>query len=255
MAIPLTRLGARAFNHSPSNDVEAEYDRLRELARQEAAKKSSCFDRAHEAYERGDGAAAKSLSNEGKRHAAQQDAYNKQASELIFRENNAPGRVAEDTIDLHGQYVDEAAEILEARIRDARARGQSHLHVIVGRGNHSVGHVQKIRPRVEELCRELGLACAVEENEGRLYVDLTGSGGGVITGPAPPLPPQPAGHQGGYATADGYHHRPPKHQQHQQQHQYPSHQQQQHQQQPEDELEKLATICLPKIFKSCCTVM
>ena len=34
-----------AFNHSPGNDVEAEYDRLRDLARQEAGKKSSCFDR------------------------------------------------------------------------------------------------------------------------------------------------------------------------------------------------------------------
>ena len=75
--------------------------------------------------------------------------YNRQASEYIFRENNAAGRVADDTIDLHGQFVEEAEDILEARIKDAQARGQTHLHVIVGRGNHSVGHVQKIKPRVE----------------------------------------------------------------------------------------------------------
>ena len=57
------------------------------------------------------------------------EAYNKQASEFIFRENNATSRVADDTIDLHGQFVEEAEDILEARIRSARAQGQTHLHV------------------------------------------------------------------------------------------------------------------------------
>jgi hypothetical protein len=34
-----------AFNHSASQDAEAEYDRLRDLARAEGDKKTSCFDR------------------------------------------------------------------------------------------------------------------------------------------------------------------------------------------------------------------
>ena len=106
------------------------------------------------------------------------DAYNKQASEFIFRENNAPGRVDADCVDLHGQYVEEAERILEERIRAEKRSGSSHLHVIVGRGNHSAGHVQKIKPRVEEVCRELGLQCHTEENEGRMYIDLGGEGGG-----------------------------------------------------------------------------
>jgi len=80
------------------------------------------------------------LSDEGKRHQKKQAEYNKQASEFIFRENNAPGRVAEDTIDLHGQFVEEAEDILEARIRDAQARGQTHIHVIVGKGNRKDEH-------------------------------------------------------------------------------------------------------------------
>ena len=63
MSYPLTQLGGSgksqsmtydeftllklpiAFNHSQSNNAEAEYDRLRGLARQEAAKRSSCLDR------------------------------------------------------------------------------------------------------------------------------------------------------------------------------------------------------------------
>lgn len=55
--------------------------------------------------------------------------YNKQASEFIFRENNADGRVDADTIDLHGQFVEEAEDILEERIKYAQKHGQSHLHV------------------------------------------------------------------------------------------------------------------------------
>lgn len=59
------------------------------------------------------------------------DQYNKQASDYIFRENNAVGRVDSDTIDLHGQFVEEAEDILEARIRYAQQHGQTHLHVYV----------------------------------------------------------------------------------------------------------------------------
>lgn len=46
--------------------------------------------------------------------------YNKQASNFILRENNADGRVPADTLDLHGQFVEEAEDILEERIRYAQ---------------------------------------------------------------------------------------------------------------------------------------
>ncbi|KAK1819904.1 hypothetical protein LTR12_005626 [Friedmanniomyces endolithicus] len=126
-----------------------------------------------------DGAGAHNASEQSKQHAAAADNYNKQASEFIFRENNAVGKVAADTIDLHGQYVEEAEEILEQRIRYAQSTGQTHLHVIVGKGNHSPGHIQKIKPKVEALCQELGLQYSTEHNEGRMYIQLQpGAGGG-----------------------------------------------------------------------------
>lgn len=81
------------------------------------------------AYERGDGGGAHQKSEEGKQHAQQADNYNKQASEYIFRENNAVGKVQADTIDLHGQFVQEAEAIVEQRIRYAKSTGQTHLHV------------------------------------------------------------------------------------------------------------------------------
>ena len=75
------------------------------------------------------------------------DAYNKQASDYIFRENNASGHVADNVIDLHGLFVGEAEDMLERRIKYAQQNGQSGLHVIVGKGNHSVDHIQKIKVR------------------------------------------------------------------------------------------------------------
>ncbi|KAG4028644.1 hypothetical protein MFRU_020g00830 [Monilinia fructicola] len=257
-------MGSKAFNHSSSNDAEAEYDRLRDLAHKEAAKRSQCFDQAHQAYSSGDGAKAHELSTQGKKHAAQMDAYNKQASDYIFRENNAQGRVGDDEIDLHGQYVEEAERIVEERIRYAQQQGQSHLHVIVGKGNHSKDHVQKIKPKVEEICQELGLQYATEENAGRMYINLQGgpaippSGGnhggqqhhgdqqqGGYQQPSYQQPQQSGYQQGGYQQGG------------QQQHQQP--QQEQQNNDNNDELEKLARKFLPRILrkaeKACCVVM
>lgn len=45
---------------------------------------ASCFERSHEAYQRGDGAQAKELSNEGKAHQREMERLNKEASEWIF---------------------------------------------------------------------------------------------------------------------------------------------------------------------------
>lgn len=176
--------------------------------------------------------------------------YNKQASEYIFRANNATDRVADDTIDLHGQFVEEAEDILEARIRDAQARGQTHLHVIVGKGNHSANHVQKLKPRVEQVCQELGLQYATEENEGRIYVNLQGD---EVSG----MPPPPSKHHGGGYGQDDFgpsHPRPavPSQPQQQQQHQSQS------QQQQGDDMEQLEKKVLKKVFSKlgdCCIVM
>lgn len=156
--------------------------------------------------------------------------YNKQASEFIFRENNAQDRVPADTIDLHGQFVEEAEDILEERIKYAQSTGQTHLHVIVGKGNHSPGHIQKIKPRVEQVCQELGLQYHTEPNEGRIYVNLTG--GQVDMGAVQGWQGYQGGYGGGYGQG-GYPGQQQQQQQHggYQQHQQPSYQPPQQQQQ------------------------
>ncbi|EEH36184.2 smr domain-containing protein [Paracoccidioides lutzii Pb01] len=227
MSHEMSYLGPRAFNHEQSRDAEAEYDRLRDAARHEAAQRSSCFERSRQAYDNGDGRLAKELSEQGKAHGKKMEEFNKQASEFIFRENNAPGRVDSDTIDLHGQFVEEAEDILEKRIKYAQRHGQTHLHVIIGKGNHSVNHVQKLKPRVEQVCRDLGLQYTTEDNSGRIYVNLTG---GAVHIP----PNQP-------------HHTPQPYQQQQQQEQNP------------DGIQQAVKSIAPKIIrrleKACCVVM
>ena len=109
-------------------------------------------------------------------------------------------------------------------------------HSIVGKGNHSVNHIQKLKPKVEQLCRELGLQYTSEENSGRIYVNLTG-------GPAH-MPPQQHGqpHGGGQQHHGGT-----------QPGQQPNPNQGQN-----DMVEEVITKFLPKLLKKldgCCIVM
>lgn len=129
-----------------------------------------------------------------------------------------------------------------------------------------MNHVQKIKPKVEAVCRELGLQYATEENAGVMYINL--QGGPAVMPPASSYQPggqnYGAGGGGAHGQQGGY----PGHQQQQQQ--QPQYQQQQQQQQQgnyqggnqqnnqNDELEKLAKKFLPKVLKKlegCCAIM
>lgn len=119
------------------------------------------------------------------------------------------------------------------------------VNSIVGKGNHSVNHVQKIKPRVEQICQELGLQYATEENAGRIYVNLQG-------GPAV-MPPYHGPATGGYESHHPQQHGYPQQQQqpqYGQSHGYPGNQQQQQQQQEQEEVDALIG-CL----KGCCSIM
>ncbi|POS87034.1 hypothetical protein EPUL_000639, partial [Erysiphe pulchra] len=227
----------KAFNYSPNNEVEGQYDHLRTLARQEQEKRSSFSKKSQEAYKQGDGATAHQLSEQAKKHATLAAQYNQQASDYIFRENNAAGQVDEDTIDLHGQYVEEAGKILEQRIRYAQKNGQSHLHV----------------PRVEQICQQLHLRYSSEEdNAGRIYINLQSNEGNH----------QPHGNQTQTQTPTyAYPNQPTQLHQHQNQpslHQQPPNTTFPQTEDSNDELERLARKILPKVFKKldgCCVIM
>ncbi|KAJ7209494.1 cytoplasmic protein [Mycena pura] len=134
-----------------ANQHDPTYMALRAQANEEGDQMARCFAESHEAYERGDGAAAKQLSNQGKSHQAKMNSLNKQASDWIFVENNKDSKPRE--IDLHGLYTKEAIERTDRALEEAKQRGDTELHLIVGKGLHSQGHA-KIKPAIEELMQK-----------------------------------------------------------------------------------------------------
>ena len=119
-------------NHNNINDEEeAEYDRLRHLAQVAHDRRQNESSRGQAAYERDDHAAAHEHSERAKQYQRDADDYARQASDYIFRVHNSFDRVDADTIDLHGQYVSEAEDILERRLRRAGTDGRTRLTVWV----------------------------------------------------------------------------------------------------------------------------
>jgi len=132
-----------------------------------------CFDESHRAYEAGDGARAKELSNEGHAHQKEMNDLNAQASDWIYYANNTDSQPGE--IDLHGLYVKEAISHTERAIQEAQSRGDTEIHLIVGKGLHSTEHVAKLKPAIEDLIQKYNLAAHLDEhNSGVLIVALDG---------------------------------------------------------------------------------
>lgn len=67
------------------NQQNEHYTSLRSRANEAGDAMARAFDESHKAYAGGDGARAKQLSEEGKRHKAEMERLNKEASEWIFR--------------------------------------------------------------------------------------------------------------------------------------------------------------------------
>lgn len=147
------------------------------------------FEESHAAYGRGDGGAAKELSNQGKTHQREMERLNAEASAWIFRENNLDSRPGE--VDLHGLYVKEAIAYTDQSISEAQARGDKEVRLIVGKGIHSANHAAKLKPAIEELILKHNLVAALDpDNSGVLVVQLEGGNaverardrGGVVLG-------------------------------------------------------------------------
>jgi len=158
------------------DEAENAYNQLRSLAHAAHAKRNSCYERSRAAYTSGQKALAKELSVEGKEYDRIGEKYHRQARDYIFDVNNS-GR-PDDEIDLHGLYVQEAMEILGSQIHAEQARGGTGLKVIVGKGNHSNGGIQRIKPAVKDLCRELNLQFFTSENAGEMHISLIPVDGG-----------------------------------------------------------------------------
>lgn len=120
------------------------------------------------------------LCKEGLQHGEAARTWDQRAAECIFHENNRPGCVESDEINLLGLFLREAEDAFACRLRADIAAGQHYLHAIVGEGLNAT------KLGAERLCIEMGLLCTPEENPERICIDLRG-----WFPPPPPTPPLP----------------------------------------------------------------
>ncbi|CAK5281480.1 unnamed protein product [Mycena citricolor] len=172
------------------NQHDGHYMQLRARANTEGDAMARCFSQSQEAYARGDGAQAKELSTQGKEHQRQMNQLNKEASDWIFvgkcilsiiakllLTSDADSKPGE--IDLHGLFVKEAVEHSDRAIQEAKQRGESSIHLIVGKGLHSPGGVAKIKPAIEELMVKHQLSAELDpHNAGVLIVNMNSTSRG-----------------------------------------------------------------------------
>ncbi|KAG6907902.1 hypothetical protein DXG01_006957 [Tephrocybe rancida] len=181
---PATHQKPRPQKHEDLNQLNQSddfYANLRARANEEGDAMAKAFEQSHEAYSRGDGATAKTLSNRGKEHQRHMELLNKQAADWIFIENNKDSKPGE--IDLHGLHVKEAISRTDDAIEAAKRRGDSELHLIeplvdnsAGKGLHSKGGSAKIKPAVEELLQKHCLLAKLDpDNAGVLIVQINSS--------------------------------------------------------------------------------
>ncbi|CAO3651266.1 unnamed protein product [Mucor hiemalis] len=168
-------------SYHPSTDVDdnQQYSSLRAQAHEAAEKRNACYAQSQEAYNSGDGARAKELSNEGHRHDESMKQYNKKASDYIYAQKNQ-GRPSNE-IDLHGLFVKEASEKVEEAIRRCEKNGEKDLVIIVGKGLHSPGQIAKLKPAIIELVKKYNVSCQPNiPNPGCLYIEF-GKGTGDLS--------------------------------------------------------------------------
>ncbi|KAJ7269418.1 hypothetical protein B0H12DRAFT_1009528, partial [Mycena haematopus] len=112
------------------------------------------------------------LAQEGEEYQRTMERLNKEASEMIFRENNKNRKPNE--VDLHRLFVKEAELKVKEAILAAEERGDdSDLRFIVGQGRQSVG-VARLKPELKSYIQEqLGYSVLVDpRNAGVLIVSL-----------------------------------------------------------------------------------
>jgi DNA-nicking Smr family endonuclease len=151
-----------------------EGNRLRALAQSYAEERGQCFSQSTQAFESGDKARAKELSDKGKIAGQKMEESNKQAAEVIlkFRNDGHP----ETYLDLHGLYLEEAMTAFQDRLQKLQNLNEDLVfEVIPGAGNHSKNKAI-IKPKVIEEIQKRKLNFE-EKNAGSLLVHLTASGG------------------------------------------------------------------------------
>ena len=159
------------LGHDYNHAEDPTYKNYREEAQRWYDKRLDLSNRSQAAFKNGDKQVAHELSEQLKEAFRKAEDFNKKAAQYVFVQNNADSK--DNEVDLHGLYVNEAKWILQKRIANCVETSQLRLLVIVGKGNHSVHGVAKLKPAVDEMCSEAGLSHYIDKkNPGVLVIDF-----------------------------------------------------------------------------------
>lgn len=175
---------ANANATSTNQPKYEEAEQYRQDASDHAAARGKCMADSQAAFRMGDKKAAKDLSDLGKEEGHEMDRLNGIAANIFFTHNNPQenGTNKFGLVDLHGLFVKEAMMYAEraiqkeldrvidddtpdtpnTRIENIHKAGKvvlirgrvKQVVFIVGMGNHSEGHVRKIKPALDEMIAE-----------------------------------------------------------------------------------------------------
>jgi hypothetical protein len=153
-----------------------EGNKLRAEAQKFAEQRGELLGAATKAFESGDKAKAKELSDKGKEAGRQMEEANKKAAAVILKHRN-DGH-GDNYLDLHGLYLQEALDAFHAKMEHLKSSSGSEeivFEVIPGAGNHSKDKAI-IKPKIiEELSKDKSVRFE-EKNAGSILVFIPPSG-------------------------------------------------------------------------------
>jgi len=163
--------------------VAVHYEKERQKAKELASQRNRLYDAAQNAYKQGDGAAAKSLSDQARAIEQQMFQAHREAATALFGKRNAGWAATRvhhapveipPTLDLHGLHVAEAREILGSELPAAQAMGLRGITLLVGTQHHTQGrHSEGLAAGVQGFLQEVGWKWQ-ESEPGAVYVYLQG---------------------------------------------------------------------------------
>ena len=121
------------------------------------------FEDSKKAFESGDKAKAKELSDKAKEHAALFEKAKEKAGATVAKEKNKDSKPNE--IDLHGLQVEAAIKLVEEKYQQViKAKKFDTFVVIPGAGHHSDASGPKIQGKVQEWIKAKGLTYTEVQN-------------------------------------------------------------------------------------------
>ena len=157
---------------------ETAHDRYRRLAREMEVKRQQCSAASQAAYhaKRHDEAAAQSA--RAKRYAAERDALHQRAADATFLFYNPTYRITDASslhqLDLHGLTIHEAINKTKTHVRVCRQFQMTETTLITGKGLHSADGKARVRPALEQFCRDEAIGAVIDpQNGGRIILTLT----------------------------------------------------------------------------------